>query len=256
MKEGLYRRTYSGAHRYQCFIHPTGATYPGATSIMKAKAAGYTLDRWKQRQPLIAALRMLEQDPEGIQRMLKSLAGFDGTVDFFVKAGNESSSAKRDLGTRVHKAIEDHVRGQSVTLDPAIEKHYEGFVRWFVDKRVTLAAPPEYMVVSETQRYGATADLAVWIDGEMWGIDVKTGGAYPETGMQLAAIRMADHAGIPGDPKEYGVPATTRHGVLVVHEDGVELEEYHLRPDREWEGFLACRTLYEYEKVMKEVLAA
>jgi hypothetical protein len=250
MKEGLYRRTYSGAHRYQCFIH-SSPSFVGATTIMKMMRAGYTLERYKKRQPLIAALREIEELP----KMLKSLAGFDGTVDFFVKAGDEASTEKREIGTRTHKAIEDYVKGQPVTLDPAIERHFEGFERWWVNRKAVVKAS-EFMVISERERYGATGDLAVVIDGDYWGIDVKTGGAWPETGMQLAAIRMADHAGRPGDPNAYAVPATTRHGVLVVTADGTELVEYHIRPDREWEAFLACRTLYEYDKVAKEVMAA
>lgn len=259
MKEGLYRRTYSGAHRYKCFIHETpGSGYPGATTVMKMMRPGFSLNRYMKRQPLLAALEMYRGDPDALRRMIESLAGFDGTVDFFVKAGDEASTEKRDIGSRAHAAAEAHVKGQPVKLDPAIEGHYEGFVKWLTDSRAVVKAS-EFMVISEKERYGATGDLVVWSvngDSELWGIDIKTGGAYAETGMQLAAIRMADHAGRPGDPTEYAVPQTTKHGVLVMQADGCELVPYDIRPDREWRAFLAARDLYEYEKCMKEVIAA
>jgi hypothetical protein len=99
------------------------------------------------------------------------------------------------------------------------------------------------MVVSESERYGATGDLLAVLDGQLWILDWKTSkGVYETTALQLAAIARADH-GEDGQP----VPPATRFGVLHVRADGTELVPFDVG-DFEWRALLACRDLFEWDK--------
>jgi len=248
VKDGVTRVTYRGAHRYACGIHKVKG-FPGATTYMGAMAAP-GLEWWKTDQ----LLRMVMERHAAIPDMLAG-DGLDATLSYFHKAGRSAGADKRDTGSEAHAAVEAIVKGQEPVITPRIEGHVEQFRKWMADRKPVIKQS-EFMVISERERYGATGDLAFVLDGEYWGVDVKTGKLLPETGMQLAAIRWADHAGRPGDPVEYPVPQTSRHGVLLLHADDVELVPFDIKPDREWKAFLACRDLYEYDKAKSQVLEA
>ncbi len=264
--KGLTRRTVRNAHKYKCHIHAS-ESFVGCTTIMKAQAAGYALTQWKARQPLLAALDEIDKVPG----MLASLGGRDGTVDYFMKAGSADTS-KRDLGTQAHQLVEHDVKGEldgngdllapcardhedCRGVTPATAGHLAGFRRWAVDSGAIITAS-EFMVISESERYGATGDLAFVLKSDLVLSDLKTGGAYVETGLQLAAVRWADHAGVEGDDTVYAIPQATKFGVLLLTENGTELVPYDVRPDREFKAFLACRDLYEWDKVGSKALIA
>lgn len=248
MNKGLTRRSYRGAHRYECSIHGF-ADLPGATTIMRMQAAE-GLEVWKRDQ----LLRIVFDRLANIRVMLDG-DGLDVTLAHFHELSKRAGTDARDIGIEVHAAVEAIVKGREPVITPRIEGHVEGFRKWMTDNKPVIRQS-EYMVVSETHGYGATGDLAFTMDGEYWGVDVKTGKVLPETGMQLAAIRFADHAGRPGDEIAYPVPQTTRHGVLAVHEDETTLKPYYIKPNREWEGFLHCLGLYKYKRAKAEVFTA
>ena len=248
MKPGVTRSNYRGAHRYSCSIHGVSGL-PGVTTLMKAESAE-GLEYWKRDQ----LLRMVFERLDGVPAMLEG-DGLDATLKYFHAAGRTAGRDKRDIGSDVHAWVEDFVKGKAPVVPGHIARHVEGFQRWFTDNAPEVKAS-EFIVVSETERYGGTGDLAFVMGGEFWGVDVKTGKLLAETGMQLAALRWADHAGREGDPNEYQVPQTTKHGVLLVHEDGTELVPFDIRPDREFKRFLANRDIYELKKSQDEVFAA
>lgn len=248
MKSGVSRNDYRGTHRYDCGIHGVRGLV-GVTTAMRMMAAG-GLEWWKRDQ----LLRLVFERRAELEGMLAG-DGLEATLKYFQKAGEGAGREKRDTGSEVHAAIESIVKGREPIVSARIEQHVEHFRKWLTDARPVIKQA-EYMVVSETHGYGGTGDLAFVLDGEYWAADIKTGKLLPETGMQLAALRWADHAGREGDPVEYPVPPTTRHGVLLLHENGIELEPFDIRPDREFDAFLACLRLYRYERIKKEVLAA
>ena len=129
----------------------------------------------------------------------------------------------------------------------------EGFRKWANDRKPVVKAS-EFMVISETHRYGATGDLVMVIDLREWGrpgekglvlADAKTGYLADTIALQLAAIRWADHAGTPEGI--YRVPQATHFAALAVRPEGTELVPYDVT-EAEFAAFLACRDLYEWDK--------
>jgi len=213
------------------------------------------LGDWFKRQGALAAIRHIEAIPS----LLKTSTE-DAVVKMLASAADKARDDAGNIGTLTHQAIEHRVRKESAEgctrhdeppcvwpLPDDVAKGLEGFVKWGTDRKPKIIAS-EFMVVSETERYGATGDLAMTIDGDIWLVDVKTSsGVYAETGLQLAAIRWADHAGVPDDPKPYRVPQATHYGVLHVRPDGTEMVRFDVT-DAEFRAFLACRDLYEWDR--------
>lgn len=245
MKPGVSRRTKRAGkveyHQYECGIHKTTGL-PGATTLINAKAKGWQLQRWIEEQPIRAAIAEMDT----LAMMLRT-GTEQGVIEYLRSVSEKRRNDAGDKGTRVHAACEAIVKDEEPVVASDIENHVEGFRRWLADSKAQVRAS-EFMVVSETERYGATGDLVAVIGGSLWLLDIKTGGAYPEAGLQLAAIRYADHAGVEGDEREYRVPPATHFGVLHATDTGTELVPYDVRPDEEWRAFLACRDVYEWER--------
>lgn len=227
-------------HAYRCLPHLTG-DLPGCTTIIGKKAKGFQFENWLKKQGARAALKNLP----ALSQMVET-SGEDAVIRFLATAADKLRDDAGDVGTRVHAAIEAIVRRQPFEIDDDIGPSVEGFRKWANDRRPKVIAA-EFTVVSESERYGATGDLACVLDGELWLIDNKTStGVYETTALQLAAIRWADHAGTPDGV--YAVPQATRFGVLHVRPEGTELVPFDVRPDTEFRAFLACRDLYEWDR--------
>ncbi len=235
-------------HAYSCFIHET-VGLPGATTVMNQKAKP-ALNDWFKRQGALAAIRQVDALPS----LLKTSTE-DAVVRLLASAADKLRDDKGDVGTRVHAAIEKMVKREPFEITEDIAAHVEHVQRFLKDRQPVVKAS-EFMVVSETHRYGATGDLAWVIDLREWGLphekalvltDAKTGYIGGEIALQLAAQRFADHSGRPDDPKVYAVPQATHFAAWSVRADGCELVPFDVRP-ADWEAFLACRTLYDWDK--------
>jgi hypothetical protein len=223
-------------HAYGCDEHDV-SDLPGATTLIGRKNVP-TLNNWLKAQGARAALRNLP----ALSQMVET-SGEDAVVRFLAAAADKLRDDAGNRGTRVHAALDAIVKREPFETTEDIAGYVEGARKWLNDRKPTIVAS-EFMVVSESQRYGATGDLACVLDGEPWLLDWKTSkGVYETTALQLAAISRADH----------GAPPATRFGVLHVRADVTELVPFDVT-DREWQAFLACRDLFEWDRTRaKEV---
>lgn len=99
---------------------------------------------------------------------------------------------KANLGTHVHSIIERIILGDEVQPDdyPEISGHVLTFLR-FVAKHQPTFELSEATVFNEEIGYAGTLDAVMTVGGKRWLVDVKTGGAYPEAALQMAAYRRA-----------------------------------------------------------------
>jgi hypothetical protein len=235
-------------HAYGCITHEV-TDLPGATTIMNQKAKPFLMN-WMKKQGALAAIR----NRDGLPTLLETI-GEDAVVEAMAKAADKLRDDKGDTGTRAHAAIEALVKKQPVEITEDIGAHVEHFQRFLRDRQPVVKAS-EFMVISETHRYGATGDLAWVIDLREWGLphekalvmtDAKTGYIGSEVAFQLAAQRRADHSGLPDDPKIYAVPPATHFAALSVRADGCDLVPFDVQED-DWQGFLACKRLYDWDR--------
>lgn len=224
-------------HRYSW---NDGPKVPGVTSIIKSLDKSGPLVGWAKRETAACAVRNLPL----LETMVRD-GGPEAATKWLSTIPDYQRETAADLGTLVHSLAEALNRKQEIEVTPETEPFVTSYIRWrALYKPVVLNA--EFMVYSETHRYGGTADLAATINGEVWLIDIKTGkNTYSETALQLAALFNADFAGRPDDSRKYRIPPATRFGVLHVRPDGCELVPYDVTAD-EFEAFLACRTLHEW----------
>lgn len=224
-------------HRYSWM---GAAKVPGVTSVIKSLDKSGPLVNWAKRETAACAVRNLPL----LTTMLKD-GGPEAATKWLSAIPDYQRDTAAELGTLVHALAEAIARGIEIEVDPTTEPFVTAILRWRAAYKPQVLNA-EYMVYSETHRYGGTADMACRINGETWLIDIKSGkGAYSETGLQLAALHNADFAGRPNDPKKYAIPKATRFGVLHVRPEGAELIPYQVTQD-EFGAFLACRVLHDW----------
>jgi hypothetical protein len=224
-------------HRYQW---NGGGKVPGVTSVIKSLDKSGPLVGWAKRETAACAIRNLEL----LTAMVKD-GGPAAAVEWLKRTPDYQRDTAAQLGTAVHALAEAVSRGIAVEVDETTAPFVSSYMKWreIYKPRVLNA---EYMVYSETHRYGGTADMAAQINGETWLIDIKTGsGAYAETALQLAALHHADWAGRTDDPKKYAIPRATRFGVLHVRPEQTVLIPYDVT-DAEFRAFLSCRYLTDW----------
>jgi hypothetical protein len=254
--------------------HYYTASYPG---IDQGPQPGITtiigvLDKpalvgWAKRETAIAALRNWEALRSMVaQYPVKSddLA-YHPAVSFLKATPGYQRDAAADIGTRVHAVAEALNKGEKPVITDDIAPFVESYIRDFLGPYRPTFHPlyTEAMVYHSgadgtVLPYGGTMDAFCKIEGETWLLDWKTAksGAYPETGLQLAAGRYAEFIGRPGDEKRYPVPNVQRCGVVWVRPEKAELIEYSVTP-QEFQAFTACRLLWHWVNARsKEVRAA
>jgi hypothetical protein len=107
---------------------------------------------------------------------------------------------KGDLGTRVHHACENLVRGKTPNVDADVEPYLEQFCAFITDTQA------EFVDVERTVfnaynhgikqiLYAGTLDLVVKVNGERWPViaDIKTGGVYASSALQMCAYAQCTH---------------------------------------------------------------
>lgn len=116
-------------------------------------------------------------------------------------------AAAGDKGSKVHKAIEDILKGAEIKMDakylnPTTEEleeltvqEYEclmSFVDWLNETKPEVIST-EYNVFNDEVGYAGTVDMKLKIDNEIWLVDIKTGASvWPEYELQVSAYRHAD----------------------------------------------------------------
>lgn len=98
-----------------------------------------------------------------------------------------------DLGTLLHKWIEDYIKGNDpgMPVNTRLQKSVNKFLKWVEDHHVKFLLS-EQVIFSKTYVYCGTLDFICEVDGKMYIGDLKTStGIYPEMLIQVAGYRFA-----------------------------------------------------------------
>lgn len=142
----------------------------------------------------------------------------------------------RDRGSFVHKAIQLHLSGEldEDTLDPVIVSYLEVWKKFEVEAGY-VSDECEAMLADAIYRYAGTVDHIGHLNGHFCIIDVKTGGATPATGIQLAGYENLLKVG-----------GAKRYALHLNAEGSYKLIEYKDRNDRN--VFLAALALFYWKQ--------
>lgn len=217
---------------------------PGITGVLRIiDKPG--LSEWLKRETARCALDQYDI----IQDLLKR-GGRDAAIAWLSKIPDFVRDSAGDLGSAVHRMVEGISRDGEVSPTPEQEPYVEGYRNFLNDYQPQFKSL-ERMVWSE-KGYGGTFDWIATIDGSLVLGDTKTGKAvYPETALQLAALRYADHIGVTGDPQRWAMPAIDRCAVLhlrpELYASGYRLIEVRAGPE-EFTTFRAALKIHQWRK--------
>lgn len=220
--------------------------WPGVTSIIGIldKPA---LVRWQREQVARAALRYAD-------RLVADRDTDAEAAVAFLLAARDDGDFGRERGTRVHDALEAHLRGEPYTIEDGDEPFVDGALAWMASAGVR-PIEVEALLLNTTAGYGGTCDLIAVIDGETWLLDWKTsrtvagadGRVYAEMRLQLAAYADAEFIARSGSSERHPLPPIDRFGIVHVTDGGTRLYPVDLTPgDRS--AFRACLELYRWRK--------
>ncbi|MCW2831114.1 MAG: hypothetical protein JWP31_1806 [Aeromicrobium sp.] len=210
MTNPTYAQNIPGKGRW--YVHPqTGEMWPSVTNVLDTAVSKPALVPWAAKAvaekamrelPLITASMLVKPcSPKRVADecgkcktcRLKQLKREPG----FVK------DTAADLGSRIHDWADGHVLGRPMVHDPEVEPFGKQLLRFFDDFGVDLdkdVEATEATIVNRKVGYAGTGDLWVRLRVEGWArkrlvlVDYKssstrpTVSAYPENGMQLAAL--------------------------------------------------------------------
>jgi hypothetical protein len=230
--------TRDDKHRYRW---NDGPLVPGVTTVQGMKDKSGPLVGWAKREVAACAVRNIDMLHQMVQ------TGGPASAETWLKGlPDYQRDSSADLGSSVHALAEQIALGQDPVINETEAPFIESYRRDFLERHRPEFRSVEFMVYSQRYAYGGTADAACVIDGDLWLIDYKTGsGVYPDTALQLAALRWADWVGLPGDPKKYRIPQATRFGVVHIRPEGAQLIPFNVGPE-DFDAFLACRRLYSW----------
>lgn len=252
MEDGLWR---TDDHRYHWVengvIHvPEGA--PGITTVLKQ------LDKsgpfWAAASRIVAEKAVMEFDT------LATIRERDGAIpatEWLASSTRQKQKTAMDLGVKVHKLIETGADSEDWT--PDAQPYMARYMDWLL-KRNPHIEYIEFMVYSESGKYGGTGDAIAMIGGQRWLIDYKTSDKpigrgptqfpYSDVALQLAALGYADFIGRPGSAVREPIPHIDRYGVVAITPDDCQLIEYDVTDD-EYTAFLLLRGIHEWVKTRK-----
>jgi hypothetical protein len=213
---------------------------PSVTTIIKVIDKSGPLVGWAKRETAACAVRNLDA-----LIAMREAGGDAAATDWLKRIPDYQRDSAADVGTRVHKLVEQLALGVEPVVTAEEAPFVDGYRRFLADYRPHFLAVEE-MVCSLRHGYAGTLDAVAVIGGETWVLDVKTGsGVYAETGLQLAAYASCDFIGRPGTPRRFRLPRATRHGVVHVRPEGARLVEFKV--DRgTFAAFLEARRLFDW----------
>lgn len=179
---------------------------------------------------------------EGV--VVPSVTQIIAPLNDFSRVAPDVLEAARSFGTAVHRATELSDAG---TLDPtsistAVAPRLTAWRNFLQEYTVTTLAS-EVRVYHPAFRYGGTLDRYALVDGEPFILDIKTGGACPSYGPQLAAYTEAWKSGHLSQP----IP---RRACVYLMEDTrykfIECPYPEFRQD--FSVFLSCLTIYNFRQ--------
>lgn len=234
----IERRNYGRGHGYK----RDGQKVPGVTTII-GDALPPKLDSWAARLTAeFVVERLVEKDGHvladdllpalaEVNRSSRYPSRWDGRFSRMemakilesVRYGVSSAAALK--GTQIHGFAERLAAGEEVEVPEEFVGHVDSYLK-FREEWQPRDEVLEFVVFSCRHNYCGTGDLiATLVDGDRWGLDIKTGtGIWPDTALQLAAYRFADF--VVKDGVEVPMESWDRAGVLWLRADGYDLVPY------------------------------
>lgn len=160
---------------------------PSVTTVMKVMAAP-ELDRWKQQQVLMASLTLPRNPGESDEQYCARIM-----EDAFKQVEDAA-----DLGTQIHKALENHFQG--MVYDPDMEPYVSPVKKWVADNGVKFLKH-ELRLVNAEIGYAGTTDALIEKDGVLHVLDYKsrkTKSEYKITPWGKEPMQIAAYATIAG----------------------------------------------------------
>lgn len=229
-------------HLYQIGTDDTWR--PGVTTVMSAGMPKPALVPW--------AVKCVS---DNVLEALTARNGTPLTTEDIAKICAESkniykskSSAAADVGTRVHKAVDEIIHGRQPEITDDIRPAVEGFLKWKDQEGIEFEMG-DTKVGSKLFGYGGSLDFMGFKRGEPVIFDLKTTkkrrdkphGIYDEYGVQLSAYWQAFK-------ETYGLPIKSVYA-LWVNKEKPEFQAVKVtNVEKCFEGFLACLKLYELSK--------
>lgn len=108
-------------------------------------------------------------------------------------AYRKKKEAAADLGSLVHKWIEDYIKGlkPELPINPQMKLSIDAFLKWEKDNKVKFIES-ERVVYSRKYNFAGTCDFTCEINGKKYIGDIKTSNAiYSEYLLQVSAYRYA-----------------------------------------------------------------
>ena len=198
------------AQAESCHEIPGKSGKPRATTIRDARANGWfpsvttvldilskpQLDTWKMRQVALAARRLVGNANLQLPVADKEYA------DFVINEAFEQVDDAADLGTRIHKSIEDFFQGRPVM--PDMRKYVDSTAKELERHGIELTGH-ELRIVSTKYGFGGTTDASIKWNGRLGILDFKSRKSDPKYPMeaydgqaaQIAAYHTAHYGVIP-----------------------------------------------------------
>lgn len=247
---GLTRRINRGrGHSYEL----DGERVAGVTTILSEGFPKPALIDWAARTVAEYVAERLDVDVDdghvGADTLVDALRTLgrgnrynrwpaDGTVsrlaliETLKGAHREDRDAAARRGTEVHRLASELVAGLEVDVPSELAGHVDSYIR-FLDAWHVAPVLVEAVVINRAHHWMGTLDLVADLaDGLRWLLDIKTTrtGVYPESALQLAAYRNAEHY-LDDNGTEQPMPKVDRVGAVWVRADGYDLIEVDAGPD-------------------------
>jgi hypothetical protein len=214
---------------------------PSVTTVLQVVDKSGPLVGWAKRETAACAVRNLD-----VLLRMKATGGDAAAVAWLKTIPDYQRDTAADLGTRVHLLAAQLAQG----IEPAPTAEEAPFVasyRQFLSDANPRFLAVEEMVLNLKHEYAGTLDAIADIRGQVWLLDLKTGGIYPDTALQLAAYGSCEAIGRPGTTRRFRLPRATRFGVVHVRPEGTRLVEYAV--DRStFDAFLEARALFAWRQ--------
>lgn len=166
---------------------------PSVTTILGNTLAKPGLDYWKLQQ----AVRVALEDP--------SLKEAEVIAESKVRG---LKGATR--GTGIHNIFAKMLKKEDYLCPEGYEEFIKGLILFFNENKPEVVFADK-IIKSDKYGYAGSLDCVVKMKGELWLIDLKTGGSYPEHGLQLSAYNQC--------LKEEGIEVA-HQAILLLEGDG------------------------------------
>jgi len=231
-------------HRY---FYGERGPLPSVTTIIKSLDRSGPLIGWAKRATAECAVRNLDA-----LRTMVETGGKQPAIDWLKSIPDYQRDEAAQMGSLVHRVADQIGRGIEPTDIPAgvdIRPYVTAYQRFLAHTRARILWS-EAQVANLTVGYGGTLDVGAELfgDGHATLLDIKTGGVYAETALQLTGYDNAEFTATEDDPTQVPLPEFKQFGVLNLTADGQwTLIPYEVGPE-DWEAFLACLRLHRWTK--------